>query len=59
MKVRIDYLNKEKEERNIIVDVWEVYDDIYEVDNIWFEIVEILKQGATDVRVYKLTKKND
>lgn len=59
MKVRIDYLNKEKEERNIIVDVWEVYDDIYEVDNIWFEIVEILKQGATDIRVYKLTKKND
>ena len=59
MKVRIDYLNKEKEERNIIVDVCELSDNIYEVDNIWFEIVEILKQGATDVRVYKLTKKND
>ena len=56
LKVRIDYLNKDKQVRHSFVNIWEVYDGIYEVDDIWFEIVTLLKQWATDIRIYNLIK---
>ena len=59
MKVRIDYLNKEKENKTTIVNVFELYDDIYEVDVIGSQIVEILRQWFTDIKIYRLNKKND
>jgi len=48
MKIRIDYLNKDKQVRHTYVNE--------AIDSIWFEIITILKQWATDIRVYNLNK---
>jgi len=48
MRIRIDYLNKDRQVRHIHTDGDEL--------ELWFEIITILKQWATDVRVYNLTK---
>ena len=52
MKLRMDYLNKHRQDRHIFTEASEL-----EVENVWFEIVTILKQWATDIRVYNITKK--
>jgi len=44
--IRIDYLNKEKEVRHSFVRMDEA--------EVWFEIVTLIKQGATDIYVYKI-----
>lgn len=44
--IRIDYLNKDKEVRHSFVRKDEA--------EVWFEIVTIIKQGATDICVYNL-----
>lgn len=46
MKIRIDYLNNNKEVRHIFT----------EEDFIWYELIDILKQWATDIRIYNITK---
>ncbi len=43
MKIRIDYLNKDKEVRHIFTDEY----------NIGFELVAIMNQWATDIHVYR------
>jgi len=51
MKVRIDYLNKDKEVRHTFFNTEE--NDKFDI--LWWELIEILKHG-TDIRVYNLTK---
>jgi len=46
IKIRIDYLNKEREVRHIFTD-WE---------NVWWEITTILNQWATDVHIYLINQ---
>jgi hypothetical protein len=50
MKIRIDYLNKDKEVRHTFYNASDSIDTWLE-----FEIVTILKQWATDIRIYNLT----
>lgn len=46
IKVRIDYLNNNREVRHIFT----------YTDDIWFELATIIQQWATDIRVYKSEK---
>jgi hypothetical protein len=43
-KLRIDYLNKERDIRHIFTDT----------DNVWFELETIIQQWATDIFIYAL-----
>ena len=53
MRIRIDYLNKEKEAKYDVIDYDGDYEDYIDV---WFEIITILEQWATDIRVYNISK---
>ena len=44
MKIRIDYLNKEKQVRHIFTDT----------EQVWRELEQIINQWATDIYIYKL-----
>ena len=52
LKLRIDYLNIDKEPRHTFVNIINNWDNF---DTLGFEITSIILQWWTDVRVYKLT----
>ncbi len=45
MKIRLDYLNGLREPRHIFTDT----------ENCWRELEQIIKQWATDIRIYPLS----
>ena len=47
-KIRIDYLNKNKEVRHIFTDTTDDW------DILWHNLVWIIKKGATDIRIYNI-----
>lgn len=49
--IRIDYLNKE----------WQVRHSFVRMDEaeVWFEIVQLIKQWSTDIHIYYLWRKDD
>jgi len=53
MKIRIDYLNKDKQVRHISMNV----NKNNNLDLLWWDIYDILEQWATDIIVYNLTNK--
>ena len=47
-EIRIDYLNKKKEVRHIFTDISNYW------DILWHSLACIIKQWATDIRVYNV-----